>query len=346
MPLDTYQRAYSLLSHITYEIEHYLFNPSRYLKAEQREFYAEVKLKEYLGSKINLLAPSYRADFERYINRAKEFFTTKDVREIRKIDIINYQSYLSEKLNVGNKTIKNMMDVFKAFMNYLKNDLEVISAVPKFPDIDIDMKPFKWLFPEDQMRLFELVPDGHKPIFAFLMLQGCRPSEARALRCKDVDLKNRTITIVATFSGNVYRERRKGKKSRFFTIPIHDELMSYMVERVKNNLPEAYLFVNPNTGGYYGENTLRIIWSKVREKAGVDKGLRLYDATRHSVASNLVNQGVSLSKISKILGHSTVKMSEKYAHVHVESLRVDLGKLSLNRQQTVNNNVLPIKKVK
>jgi integrase len=82
------------------------------------------------------------------------------------------------------------MDVFKAFLNYLKNDLEIISVVPKFPDIDIQEKPLKWLFQKDQISLFESLPDKHKPIIAFLMLHGCRPSEARALKCKDVDLQN------------------------------------------------------------------------------------------------------------------------------------------------------------
>ena len=68
---------------------------------------------------------------------------------------------------------------------------------------------------------------------------------------------------------------------------------------------------------------------------GLDKELRLYDATRHSLASNLVNSGCSLYKVSRILGHSSTQMTEKYAHSEVESLRTDLQKLSLNRHQSV-----------
>jgi len=85
------------------------------------------------------------------------------------------------------------------------------------------------------------------------MLQGCRPSEARALKCKNVDLRNRTITIVATFSGRVYREKRKGKKSKFVTIPVHPELYNYFADRVNNNLPEAFLFINLRTGMPYSQ---------------------------------------------------------------------------------------------
>jgi integrase len=343
-PLDTNQRAYDLLAHINCEIESNRFDPSIYVKAEQKELYASVKLDEYFNHKINSIAPSYQTDFKRYIRIAKEFFGIRDVREIRKIDIISYQKYLQVNFKVSNKTIKNIVDVFKAFLNYLKNDLEVINVVPNFPHIEIDIKPFKWLSQEDQISLFELVPDKHKPIIGFLMLHGCRPSEARALKNKNVDLKNNIITISATFSGNVYREKRKGKRSRPVTIPIHPELYGYISTSVLNNLPEAFVFINPTTGKYYHKNTLQRIWNNVRETAGIDKGLRLYDATRHSFASNLVNSGSTIYKVSKLLGHSSVKMTEKYAHSEVENLRTDIQKLSLKRQQTVSKKVLYVKK--
>jgi site-specific recombinase XerD len=108
----------------------------------------------------------------------------------------------------------------------------------------------------------------------------------------------------------------------------------FLTERVKNNLPEAFIFSNPRTGRPYTESSLDRVWRGVRDDLDI-KGIRLYDATRHSVASQLVNSGSSLFKVSKLLGHSTIKMTEKYAHEHVESLRSDLEKLSLKRTVTV-----------
>jgi integrase len=343
-PLDTYDRAYDLLAHINYEIENHIFIPEKYLKSEQKEFYTETKLDEYCDYKKDSLAPSYQSDFKRYVRYAKEFFNTKDIREIRKIDVINYQKYLQEKLKVCGKTIKNIIDVFKAFMNYLKNDLEVLIDVPRFPQIEIENKPFKWLSQDDQMKIFKFVPEKHKDIIAFLMLHGCRPAEARALRNKNVNLREQTITITATFSGNVYREKRKGKRSKFVTIPIHQEMYIPMAIRIENNLPEAFVFINPNNGKPYTKNAIQRVWSSVRVAAGLDNSLRLYDATRHSFASNLVNSGTTIYKVSKLLGHSSVKMTEKYTHSDVENLRADIQKLSLKRHQTVITNILEVKK--
>ena len=113
------------------------------------------------------------------------------------------------------------------------------------------------------------------------------------------------------------------------------ELYAYISDRIKNSLPEAYLFANPNTGKPYSKNALQTIWYNIRAKMGLDKGFRLYDITRHSFASNLVNTGSSIYKVSRLLGHSSIKMTERYAHSEVESLRTDLEKLSLNCHQNV-----------
>jgi len=341
--LDSFQRALKLQSHIQTEIDNHTFDPSKYIKAEQKEYYVMNLCDKFLNFKIDSLAPSYQKDYKRMITLAKDYFKTIDVREIRKIDVINYKEHLDKNYEFSGKTKKNILDLFKTFLNYCKNDLEIIDTVPAFPAVELKPFNFKWVVQEDQITLFVHVPDEDKPIFAFLMLHGCRPSEARALKVRHVDLKTKTIMITATFSSSTYREQRKGKKSKPFTIPIHPESYDYIAERVKNNLPEAFLFDNPRTNAHYSLNTLDRIWGQVRDKAGLDKTLRLYDATRHSFASNLVNSDSTLYKVSKLMGHSTMKMTEKYAHPDIESLKVDVQKLTLNREQTVNKRVLPLK---
>ncbi len=184
LTLDTFDRALGLLTHINYEIKDHSFDPSKYIKSEQKEFYVSTQLDRYSEYKSNSLAPSYQTDFKRYVRLAKEFFNAKDVREMRKSDILKYQKHLSENFDLSNKTIKNILEVFKAFLNYLKNDVELITTVPNFPNIDIEVKPIKWFSQEDQVKIFNHVPDAFKDIIAFLILQGCRPSEARAMKCK------------------------------------------------------------------------------------------------------------------------------------------------------------------
>ncbi|MCC6324492.1 MAG: hypothetical protein DCC43_07760 [Candidatus Brocadia sp.] len=89
------------------------------------------------------------------------------------------------------------------------------------------------------------------------------------------------------------------------------------------------MVVKNKTGQYYSEDKLRNIWDDVREEIGLSKSIRLYDVTRHSVASQLVNKGVPLLSVSRLLGHSNTKMTERYAHTDLEKLKVDIANLSL-----------------
>jgi site-specific recombinase XerD len=113
-------------------------------------------------------------------------------------------------------------------------------------------------------------------------------------------------------------------------------MLDYLIERVQNSHPEAFVFFNQNTGRPYTEHKLLEVWDKVRTEAKVSKELRLYDASRHSFASQLVNSGVSLFTVSKLLGHSSTKMTEKYSHANLDSMRTELAKLSLKKSETVS----------
>jgi integrase len=332
--LDSYDRADKLSDRIGEALEDHTFDPSHYVTAEASKFYAENLLDRFEKDKIDNIAPSYKKDYRRMINIARDFFKKTDVREIRKVNVIDFQKHCREKFSWKEKTLKNNLDLFKVFMNWLKNDLEIIDRVPQFPDIDVPMPAIKWIHSEDQAKLYELVADEDKPIVGFLMLHGCRPGEARAIKCKDVDLETQSITVQATFSKNAYRERRKGKKSKPYIIAIHPEMAEFITQTAKTSHPEAFLFVNPRTGTFYSQEAILRVWEKVRKKGNVT-GLRLYDAGRHSFASQLANANVPTHKISWLLGHSTTKMSEKYTHHDLESLRTDLSRMSLKKKETV-----------
>ena len=328
-PIDTYQRASDLLNHINYEIKNYSFDPTKYVKQQLVKYYVANLLEKFLESKIETLAPSYKKDYMRYTRIAQSFFGAMDVRELRKLDLINYKEHLERDFEFSDKTVKNIFDNFKTFLRYLRNDIEIVDTIPSFPIVETTQPETHWLSADVQQKAIECIPEEDKPIIAFLMLHGCRPGEARALKCKDVSLDKGTITISATFSNEVYREKRKGRNVKDVTIPIHLEMFEFIKGRVGNNLPGAFVFINSVTGRNYSEGKLSKIWEKVREEIGLSKSIRLYDATRHSVASQLVNKGVPILSVSRLLGHSNTKMTERYAHVDLEKLKYDMKNLSL-----------------
>ena len=59
-------------------------------------------------------------------------------------------------------------------------------------------------------------------------------------------------------------------------------------------------------------------WTRIRERAGLND-VRLHDL-RHSFASLLVNNGVPLYTVQKLLGHTQLKTTQRYAHLSEETL--------------------------
>jgi integrase len=333
--LETFSEASDLTSVVEEELRNKTFDPEKYARQKQSVFRCSYLLSKFLEEKKRTIAPSYIGHYERYVKILSDYFRDMDVREIaaKKIHLKNLISHLEEAYVVPGKwkakTMKNCAEKMRHFLNWVHDDLELIPSVPAFPEIVTEEPTHRWVHSKDQLKIFEGIGDLDKPIIGFMMLHGCRPGEARALKCKDVDIEGQVIIFHATFSKEEYRLRRKGKKAKPLYVPIHPEALEYLKSRKAEALAEAWVFPNPRTGNHYTASAITRIWKRLRKNLKVP-GLRLYDATRHSFASNLVAQGVSIYKVKDLLGHTSVKTTEKnYAHADLDALRMAIGKVTL-----------------
>ncbi len=326
--LDTLARAELLVEQIKYEIDKGLFNPEKYRKAELKKYWIDQLLDQFKKVKEKTIAPSSKNNYFRGIDLAKKFFGTKDVRDVRKIHLVEYQNFLAN-IPIGSKTVWNYLSIFKTFMNWCKSDLGILSICPSFPNVDYEPPEINWITSEDQVKLLGYAREEDKPLLIFLMLSGIRPGEARALKVGDVDLDRQVIHVHATFSGTVYRAKRKGKGAKGYYIPIHPEIMPYIEKRVRSSTSGAWLFPSPDHGGPFSYQRLHKAWHIIRKRAGINYPLRLYDATRHSVVSGLLAKGESIYAVSKLVGHQDIKTTMNYAHADYESLRKMVSKITL-----------------
>jgi integrase len=97
-----------------------------------------------------------------------------------------------------------------------------------------------------------------------------------------------------------------------------------------------YVIPNPKTRMPFVQ--IQRPWDNVRKAAGLPD-VRIHDL-RHSMASNMVNSGQSLFLVSKVLGHTTLRMTERYAHLSQETLlaAVDAAATATGMGQTQTEN--------
>lgn len=162
----------------------------------------------------------------------------------------------------------------------------------------------RFLSVEECQRLIAAADPHLRPVLVFALNSGCRKSEILELTWDRVDLVHGFFSLDKTKSG----ERRE--------IPINQPLRNVLkkqVRRVDTNL----VFYNPETGKRWHE--LKKSFASACRRAKI-LDFRFHDL-RHTFASQLVMAGVDLTTVSRLLGHASLTMTLRYAHLAPGHLR-------------------------
>ena len=175
---------------------------------------------------------------------------------------------------------------------------------------------------KDIARVYQALPVPYSVAFAISALAGLRPGEVRALKWANIDLEHRRIYVRESVKGPT-----KDKDSREAPIGpgLYDVLRKW---RTKNASPFADLVCPPYfavvgravpgpRARFLDERTMTSLIKKACERLKLPE-LTFYEAGRHTFASQWVLNGGSIEKLREILGHSTVLVTERYAHLKPE----------------------------
>ncbi len=151
---------------------------------------------------------------------------------------------------------------------------------------------------EDEMRrLYEIASVELRQILAVLLQSGMRKGELQNLKWENLDFNNAHISLTKTKSGKVRH------------IPMTVAVKQVLLQRRLNKKSDMWVFPGKKGKPYdFGG-----AFETVRVKAGL-KDVRLHDI-RHTFASNLAMRGADMMTIKELLGHSSLKMTERYSHL-------------------------------
>jgi integrase len=145
---------------------------------------------------------------------------------------------------------------------------------------------------------------GLRELVVFALNTGCRRSEIFSLTWEHVDLKHGFVRIDASKNG----------ESR--DVPINAALAE-MLKGIVRHIGSPYVFINPDTGTRYQD--VKRSFATARRKAAI-MDFHFHDL-RHTFASHLVMNGVDLTTVSRLLGHKSLTMTLRYAHLAPDHLK-------------------------
>lgn len=163
----------------------------------------------------------------------------------------------------------------------------------------------RWLTLEEERRLLECSerPVWLRPLLVVALHTGMRKGEILRLRWQDIDF-GRKILIV-----------HKSKNGQKRGIPMSEVLTETLLKRKQ----ETKIIDISGRVFPIADRSLRVAYAKALEKAGIEE-FRFHDL-RHTFATRLVQAGVDLYRVQRLLGHKSIVVTMRYSHHFPESLR-------------------------
>ena len=260
------------------------------------------------------------------IKRIQDFTNWLCKHEIKNIDQISkshIENYFEElgcmiSLKTGTAlsihTLRGYNKELKRFSRYLhetaQGHLEINIKIEghKTPQIkDVIFSP------EEIKKLYESCEDTPLGIRDMAMLSvyygcGLRRTEGVMLEISDVQFSREMLYV------------RKGKNYKERYVPMTGRVISDLMEYSMLSRPQLSSRCNSNhffinyRGRSLGSQSMSDSFSKLKIKAGIKKSGCLH-SLRHSIATHLLERGMSLEQIARFLGHSCLESTQIYTHI-------------------------------
>lgn len=255
---------------------------------------------------------AYRIDLKQFLE-----YTLEDIPDKDKIE--DYITGLHKKYKP--KTVKRKIASIKAYYTYLE-ERDIITDNP-FRKIKVKFKESVILprvIPREEIEqllnyMYLQENKNDEKVYKYWLRDvavietffatGARVYEISNIRADSVNLNTGLIKIMG-----------KGGKERYIQIAsteILGILRQYYHQNAEVIKESGFFFVN-NRGSRYTEQSIRLMLKKYTKLAGIERNITPH-MFRHSFATYLIEEGVDVSCVQQILGHSSIKTTQTYIHI-------------------------------
>ncbi|MGQ0750826.1 MAG: tyrosine-type recombinase/integrase [Betaproteobacteria bacterium] len=296
---------------------------------EQPSYAYEDMMDAYLEATKDSKRSAWRDEYS--ATHLGEFFSGRVLNDLKRSDVRGYIDFRKAKgallpkrkaeterrsRQVSPSTINRELDLLSAAINYARVEWEW--DIPN-PTLGISLPEpegrLRYLSKEEYAALLNSARASKKaPHLAdFIRLAvhtGMREQEMLGMAVERIDLRQKLLKLEG--------KDTKGKRRRY--VPMNEQARQAVLNRLRfraEHCPDSpWLFCHKD-----GERiqSVQTSFERARDVAGI-QGFRIHDL-RHTCASWLVMEGVSLYFVKALLGHSSIETTERYAHLAPENVR-------------------------
>lgn len=230
-------------------------------------------------------------------------------------------------IDYTNKIIELLRRLITYSNKYYGTSNKMLNYIEKYKKVNELKKEMDFFTYEEYMK-FDSVIDNfeYHTFFEILFYMGLRQGETQALTWKDIDFKNNTLKVNKTLTTKIKGEKwtisSPKTKNSTRTLPITKKLVDDLkvmynsAKKYKNFSNSWFVFGNAFP---FPETTIQQRKNNYCKMADI-KQIRIHDF-RHSCATLLINNGASITLVSKWLGHADISITLKvYAHLYENEL--------------------------
>jgi integrase/recombinase XerD len=257
----------------------------------------DLRIRNYAPATVDCYVRSV-ADFAKHFNKPPDQLGPEEIR--------SWQLHLLDEKHVKQSTYIQAVCGLRFFYRHTLNRRVEIERIP----LPRREKKLPIILSKEEVKALLTAPKnlGHRAILAVMYGAGLRVSEVTRLNVHDLDRGRGVIRV----------RGGKGRKDRQVMLaqPLREVLAAYW--RWKR--PSAWLFPGGKAGCPLTTKAVFFTCRKAAKLAAIAKRVHPH-SLRHAFATHLLDDGVNLVVIQKLLGHSDIKTTARYLHVSDAAIR-------------------------
>lgn len=265
----------------------------------------------------------YKRRLGNIFNNFERYFKVERIKTVNQVDYPLLDNYITQRINedgIAGKTANMEIDLLKRLFDFgVKHRYLMENPAKELKRKKIIKKEARYFTQEEIDILFENA-GKYEPFFMVLLHTGLRASDAGNLRWSDINLDNGYLRVI------------QEKTNSRLTIPINDSLKNYLLDY---GTESSKLFPSLDTDNKREKVRRRI--QKILKDAGYLWERVGCHTFRHTFASHLVINGASIYDVQKLLGHTSIIMTQRYAHLRAEETRRAVDLINFGPKNVTNS---------